>query len=119
MLGRHVRPYTETRQPIRPKDPAVPRGGKCCKAYPGLGNRSMFYPGSSVGSTITVPGEELRIPGIDWPNAHIIPVYIRIVEVSQARKDTNSSSTKVRVAQGGVGSSNTKNTIKTSLAARR
>ena len=32
---------------------AVPRGGKCCKAYPGLGNRSIFYPGSSVGSTIT------------------------------------------------------------------
>ena len=26
-LGRHVRPYTETRLPIRPKDPAVPRGG--------------------------------------------------------------------------------------------
>ena len=34
-LGRHVRPYTETRQPIRPKDPAVPRGGECYKAYPG------------------------------------------------------------------------------------
>ena len=53
-LGRHVRPYTETRQPIRPKDPAVPRGGGCYKAYPGLGNRSIFYPGSSVGSTITL-----------------------------------------------------------------
>ena len=52
-LGRHVRPYTETRQPIRPKDPAGPRGGECYKAYPGLGNRSIFYPGSSVGSTIT------------------------------------------------------------------
>ena len=52
-LGRHVRPYTETRQPIRPKDPAVPRGGECYKAYPGLGNRSIFYPGSSAGSTIT------------------------------------------------------------------
>ena len=26
-LGRHVRPYTETRQPIRPKYPPVPRGG--------------------------------------------------------------------------------------------
>ena len=25
----------------------------CCKAYPGLGNRSIFDPGSSVGSTIT------------------------------------------------------------------
>ena len=56
-LGRHVRPYTETRQPIRPKDPAVPRGGECYKAHPGLGNRSIFYPGSSVGSTITLlPG---------------------------------------------------------------
>ena len=51
-LGRHVRPYTETRQPIRPKDPAVPTG-ECYKAYPGLGNRWIFYPGSSVGSTIT------------------------------------------------------------------
>ena len=39
--------------PIRPKDPAVPRGGECCKAYPGLGNRSIFYPGSSLVSTIT------------------------------------------------------------------
>ena len=47
------RTYTETRQLIRPKDPAVPRGGKCYKAYPGLGNRSIFDPGSSVGSTIT------------------------------------------------------------------
>ena len=31
-------------------------GGKCRKAYPGLGNRSIFYTGSSVGmicSTIT------------------------------------------------------------------
>ena len=54
-LGRHVRPYTETRQPIRPKDPAVPRGGECYKAYPGLGTRSIFYSGSSVGSTITDP----------------------------------------------------------------
>ena len=53
-LGRHVRPNTEARQPIRPKDPAVPRGGECYKAYPGLGNRSTFYPGSSVGSTITL-----------------------------------------------------------------
>ena len=52
-LGRHVQLYTETRQPIRPKDPAVTRGGECYKAYPGLGNRSIFYPGSSVGSTIT------------------------------------------------------------------
>ena len=64
-LGKHGRPYTETRQPIRPKDPAVPRGGKCGNAYRGLGNRSIFYftvgwvidrsftPGSSVGSTIT------------------------------------------------------------------
>ena len=50
-LGKHVRPYTKTRQPIRPKDPAVPKGGKCYKAYPGLGNRSIFYPGSSVGIT--------------------------------------------------------------------
>ena len=52
-LGTHVWPYTQTRQPIRPKDPAVPRGEECCKAYPGLGNRSIFYPGSSAGSTIT------------------------------------------------------------------
>ena len=52
-LGRHVRPYTETRQPIRPKDPAVPRVGECYKAYSGLGNGSIFYSGSSVGSTIT------------------------------------------------------------------
>ena len=56
-LGRHVRLNTETRQPIRPKDPAVPRGGECYKAYPGLGNWSIFYPGSSVGSTITLGGE--------------------------------------------------------------
>ena len=28
-LGRHVRPYTETRHTTRPKDPAVPRGGEC------------------------------------------------------------------------------------------
>ena len=48
-LGRHVRPYTETRQPIRPKDPAVARGGKCYKGYPGLGNRWTFTPGSSGG----------------------------------------------------------------------
>ena len=54
-LGRHVRPYTETRQPIRPEDPAVPRGGECYKDNPGLGNRSIVYPGSSVGSTITMP----------------------------------------------------------------
>ena len=60
-LGRHVRPYTETRQPIRPKDPAVPRGGECYKAYPGLGNRSIFYPGSSVGSTITRTITEIEI----------------------------------------------------------
>ena len=52
-LGRHVRRYTETRQPIHAKDPAVPRGGECYKAYPGLGNRSIFYPGGSVGTTIT------------------------------------------------------------------
>ena len=26
-LGRHVRPYTETPQPIRSKDPAISRGG--------------------------------------------------------------------------------------------
>ena len=51
-LSRHVRPYTETRQPIRSKDPAVPRGGECYKVYPGLGNRSIL--GSSAGSTITV-----------------------------------------------------------------
>ena len=25
-LGRHVRPFTQNRQPLRPKDPAVPRG---------------------------------------------------------------------------------------------
>ena len=31
-LGRHVRPYMETRQPIRLKDPAVPRGEECYKA---------------------------------------------------------------------------------------
>ena len=49
-MGRHVRPVTET--PQRPKAPAVPRGGKCFKAYSGLGNQSIFYPGSSVGSTI-------------------------------------------------------------------
>ena len=54
-LGWHVRPNTETRQPIRPKDPAVPKGGECCQAYPGLGSRSIFSPGSSVGSTITHP----------------------------------------------------------------
>ena len=53
-FGRHVRPYTETRQPIRPKDPAVPRKNVIPgKAYPGLGNRSIFYPGSSVGSIVT------------------------------------------------------------------
>ena len=28
-------------------------GGYCYRAYPGLGNRSIFYHGSSVGSTIT------------------------------------------------------------------
>ena len=50
-LGRRVRPYTETRKPIRPKDPAVPRGGECYKARPGLGNRSILYPGTSVGTT--------------------------------------------------------------------
>ena len=27
-LGRHVRPHTETRQPIRPKDSSVQKGGK-------------------------------------------------------------------------------------------
>ena len=53
IVDRHVRPYAETRQPIRPTDPAVPRGAECYKAYPGLGNRSIFCPGSSVGSTIT------------------------------------------------------------------
>ena len=52
-LGRLVRPYTETRQPIRPKDPAVSGEGECHKAYPRPGNRSIFYPGSSVGNTIT------------------------------------------------------------------
>ena len=31
----------------------ISKGGECYKAYPGLGNRSIFYPGSSVGSTIT------------------------------------------------------------------
>ena len=36
-LGRHVRWYTEPRQPIHPKDPAVPRG-ECYKAYDRLGN---------------------------------------------------------------------------------
>ena len=43
-LGKHVRPYTETRQPIRPKHPAVPRGVECYKAYHGLGNRSIYLP---------------------------------------------------------------------------
>ena len=56
-LGRHVPgttavygdPSTDTSQRSRRS-----KGGKCCKAYPGLGNRSIFYPGSSVGSTITI-----------------------------------------------------------------
>ena len=55
-LGRHVRPYSIYGDPstdIRPKDPAVPTGGECYKAYPRLCNRSIVYPGSSVGSTIT------------------------------------------------------------------
>ena len=43
-LGRHVRPYTETRQPIRPKDPAVPRGGECYKAYLGWVIDRSFTP---------------------------------------------------------------------------
>ena len=37
----------------------------CCKAYPGLGNQSIFYPRSSVGSTITfgvVGRTRVRIP---------------------------------------------------------
>ena len=37
----------------RHKDPAVPREGECCKDHPGLGNRSIFYSGSSVASTFT------------------------------------------------------------------
>ena len=71
-LGRHVRPYTETRQRIRPQDPAVPRGGKCYKAHPGLGNRSIFHPGSSVCSTITYArrrAERTSLgPGLEHPS---------------------------------------------------
>ena len=37
----------------RRKDPAVQRGGECYKDYPGLGNRSVCYPYSSVGNTFT------------------------------------------------------------------
>ena len=94
-LGRHVRPYTETRQPIRPKDPAVPRGGECYKAYPGKGNRSIFYPGSSVGSTITmwvvgtlmggrvpIDRRPVRTPGTFAAHLHVmVHLYMTVYQV--------------------------------------
>ena len=52
-VGTYHRMWRPVNRYIHPKDPTFPRGGECCKAYPGLGNRSIFYPGSSVGSTIT------------------------------------------------------------------
>ena len=53
-LGRHVRPYTETRQPIRPKDPAVPRENAIRLILGWVIDRYFTPPGSSVGSTITI-----------------------------------------------------------------
>ena len=51
--GRQVRSHTEICHSVCPKDPVVPMGGECFKAYPGQGNRSIFYPGSSVDYTLT------------------------------------------------------------------
>ena len=51
-LGRHVRPYTETRNRYVPKIRPF-EGGENVIRLTGLGNRSIFYPGSSVGITIT------------------------------------------------------------------
>ena len=48
--------YDRIKRPVNryiPKIPPFQRGGECYKAYPGLGNRSILYPGSSVGITIT------------------------------------------------------------------
>ena len=49
--------YDRIRRPVNryvPKIPPFQGGGNVIKLYyPGLGNRSIFYPGSSVGSTIT------------------------------------------------------------------
>ena len=38
----------------RPKDPAAQRERECYKGYPGLGNRSIVYPYSSVGNPFTL-----------------------------------------------------------------
>lgn len=51
---------TEIRQPMRPKDPTVLRRGECYtrKAYPGLGNRTTFYPRlARTGNTFTTQYE--------------------------------------------------------------
>ena len=41
----------------RLKDLAVQRGGECCKDYPELGYRSIFYPYSSVGNAFTITSQ--------------------------------------------------------------
>ena len=43
--------YSECVMSRRPKYPAVERGGEWCKDYPGLGNRSVLYPYSSLGNS--------------------------------------------------------------------
>ena len=51
--------YDRIRRPVNryvPKIPPFQGGENVIRLYPGLGNRSIFYPGSSVGSTITVDG---------------------------------------------------------------
>ena len=49
----------------------------CYKAYPGLGNRSIFYPGSSAGSTITF--------GVDGRTRVRIPLRTFLLEEMLAR----------------------------------
>ena len=96
-LGRHVRPYTETRQRIRPKDPAVPRGENVIRftpRYSGLGNRSIFYPGSSVGSTITfrvVGRTRVRIPLRTFPLEEMLARASHYRHVSLGPQDLDRS----------------------------
>ena len=58
-----VSTYDRIRRPDNryvPKIPPFHGGENVTKAYPGLGNRSIFYPGSSAGSTIT-PGHSHKM----------------------------------------------------------
>ena len=71
---------------------------QCYKAYPGLGNRSIFYPGSSVGNTITfgIVEDTSSTPtsNISFKrNARAYVIYHKHVSLSPQVLDRSSGST--------------------------